>query len=196
MSYYNSLRLFRTPSKQKGLKLVKKNKRRVCCETGCLGGWISITFVIPPTLSFLFLSHPLHSMWHSFISQVRLASPSPMSAVPVTTNLGMSWRLWWVSAGHRRQTGCYVRPLLCTAEARDSQHNQTNDPWRLRPSGRKEREREGEAGVFFFFIPSLPMILPREKKWRSGKNYCTVQSQSHLRWTGFEGLASRGRGKA
>lgn len=122
----------------KTYKSVKKIGERVCCELGCWGGWISITFVIPPHLSSLFLSHPLHSMWHSFISQVRLASPSPMSAVPVTTNLGMSWHSWWVSAGHRRQAGCYVRPLLCTAEAGDSQHNQTNDPWRLCPSGREK----------------------------------------------------------
>lgn len=122
------------------IKAWKKIGERVCCELGCWGGWISITFVIhpPPHLSSLFLSHPLHSMWHSFISQVRLASPSPMSAVPVTTNLGMSWHSWWVSAGHRRQAGCYVRPLLCTAEAGDSQHNQTNDPWRLCPSGREK----------------------------------------------------------
>lgn len=162
--------------------MVKKTEERVCCETGCWGGWISITFVIPPTLSSLFLSHPLHSMWHSFISQVRLASPSPTSAVPVTTNLGMSWRLWWVSAGHRRQTGCYVRPLLCTAEARDSQHNQTNDPWRLCPSGREEREEDTVlakstwAGFFCVsFSRPLPSydLAPGEKRQRRGRNYCT-----------------------
>ncbi len=135
-------------------------------------------------------------MWHSFISQVRLASPSPMSAVPVTTNLGMSWHSWWVSAGHRRQAGCYVRPLLCTAEAGDSQHNQTNDPWRLCPSGRekwKETELWPKAlGQDFFISSSLLFPLPSNdlapgEREEEGRNYCTAlyKNVTRLRRTEF-----------
>lgn len=67
---------------------------------------------------------------HSFSCQERLARFGPASTLAAPQPWYVLDISGWASAGRRRQAACYVRLLLCTAEARDSQFNKTNHPWR------------------------------------------------------------------
>lgn len=174
------------------IKAWKKIGERVCCELGCWGGWISITFVIPPThtttsLLFFFLTPSIpcdiHSSAKCVWQALRLWAPSQWPLTLVCPDTRDEY-LQDTEGKQAAMSGLYcVLPRLGTVSIIKQM-----TPEGCAPRGGRSRRRQSSGqkhlGRIFlspllFSSPSLPMILPQEKERRRGEitvQHCTNMS--------------------
>lgn len=181
----------------KTYKSVKKIGERVCCELGCWGGWISITFVIPPPTSLLFFfltpSIPcdIHSSAKCVWQALRLWAPSQWPLTLVCPDTRDEY-LQDTEGKQAAMSGLYcVLPRLGTVSIIKQM-----TPEGCAPQGGRSRRRQSSGqkhlGRIFFLSPLLfPLpsydLAPGESV-EEGRNYCTAlyKNVTRLRRTEFE----------
>lgn len=170
------------------IKAWKKIGERVCCELGCWGGWISITFVIPPThtttsLLFFFLTPSIpcdiHSSAKCVWQALRLWAPSQWPLTLVCPDTRDEY-LQDTEGKQAAMSGLYcVLPRLGTVSIIKQM-----TPEGCAPRGGRSRRRQssgqkhlGRIFLLFFIFSLSPLpsydLAPGERE-EEGRNYCTA----------------------